>query len=1044
MITVLHAGLLDDRLVLWAERAEAAPARPRGRHPLKEPTTPRPHPFAATQRLIKDTLAESGLYLTVPGRRPTSVTAWLPSTPRVPLPSSTLLPEADSTDVPQIMPWRIPCILLPSGQEIALLLAVADRHILSPGVVVGNDVAFWVDAVRLAAGMVIRQRFLPGIEIREGVACAVWEPVPAAADRERAASLSTRMPPAARALTPRDHTESPNSSARDVLARFIGVVVDRLVRMGLGRETTDRARSPRVGPVRPTLHTAHDHWVRALTSHDGAMTLDAKEAVALREQIEAWRRPLTVTEAAPYRVCFRLEEPTTDEGGPRRKKSRQAGWQVRYLVQPADDPSLQVPLSDAWSARGTGLSALRREGADLRQFLLASLGQASGICPRIEASLKTTRPSGYELDTAGAYEFLTMKALLLEEAGFGVMLPAWSVKGRAGRRLEVRGTATTPRLQAGSGLTLDRIVTVDWEVALGGEGLTAGELEELARLKAPLVRLRGQWVEMTPGEIDAALKVWTQAQERTTVRDLVHMALGVAEPKSGLPMTDIAARGPLGLMLEQLRGHRPLEDQSPPKAFAGTLRPYQIRGYSWLTFLRGLGFGACLADDMGLGKTVQALAFIQRERARGERRPVLLICPTSVVTNWEREAARFTPDLPVMVHHGVDRAKGAAFRKAVRRQGMVISSYALLHRDLAHLSCITWAGVILDEAQNIKNPETKQARAARALNAGFRIALTGTPVENNVGDLWSLMEFLNQGLLGSQASFRRRFFLPIQSGEAPEAGERLKRITGPFVLRRLKTDRSIISDLPDKQEIKVYCGLTKEQASLYRAVARDAEEALEGAEGITRKGVVLATLTKLKQVCNHPAHFLADGSALVGRSGKLARLSEMLDENLAAGDRALVFTQFAEMGSLLQRHLQETLGVEVPFLHGGVLKKRRDALVDRFQKDDGLPVFLLSLKAGGTGLNLTGASRVFHFDRWWNPAVENQATDRAFRIGQTRDVQVYKFLCAGTLEEAIDDMIERKKGIAERVVGTGEGWLTELSNDELRQVLALRAEEMEQ
>jgi SNF2 family DNA or RNA helicase len=442
---------------------------------------------------------------------------------------------------------------------------------------------------------------------------------------------------------------------------------------------------------------------------------------------------------------------------------------------------------------------------------------------------------------------------------------------------------------------------------------------------------------------------------------------------------------------------------------------------------------------MGLGKTVQTLALVQRDWEGNGRRPTLLVCPTSVVGNWRKEAERFTPELPVLIHHGQQRAKDTGFARQAKKHAIVLTSYALLHRDLPRFKEVEWAGVVLDEAQNVKNPETKQAQAARALKGDFRAALTGTPVENHVGDLWSIMEFLNPGLLGTRAEFRRTFFLPIQAEQDAAAADRLKRLTGPFVLRRLKTDPAVIADLPDKLEMKVYCTLTKEQASLYAAAVGEVDEELRSAEGIQRKGIVLALLSKLKQVCNHPAQFLGDNSPLPGRSGKLARLTEMLEEVLEAGDRALIFTQFTEMGTLLQRHLQETFGREVLFLHGGVPRKQRDQLVERFQAGgDGPRLFLLSLKAGGTGLNLTAANHVFHFDRWWNPAVENQATDRAFRIGQTRAVQVHKFLCAGTLEEKIDEMIDRKKTIAGRVVGTGEAWLTELSNDQLRDLLTLR------
>jgi SNF2 family DNA or RNA helicase len=348
--------------------------------------------------------------------------------------------------------------------------------------------------------------------------------------------------------------------------------------------------------------------------------------------------------------------------------------------------------------------------------------------------------------------------------------------------------------------------------------------------------------------------------------------------------------------------------------------------------------------------------------------------------------------------------------------------------------------VVLDEAQNVKNPSAAASRAARGLAADRRVALTGTPVENRLSELWSIMEFLNPGMLGSLAAFRRRFAVPVERYGDAEAAGLLRRVTGPFVLRRLKTDRSVIADLPEKVEMKVLCNLTREQATLYQAVVDDMLAKVEATDGIERKGLVLSTMLKLKQVCNHPAHLLSDGSALPGRSGKLARLEEVLEEVAAGGERALCFTQFAEWGGRLRAHLSEALGAEVPFLHGGVTKAARDAMVARFQAGDGPPVLILSLKAGGVGLNLTAASHVVHFDRWWNPAVEDQATDRAFRIGQRKDVQVRKFVCVGTLEERIDQMIEDKRNLAARIVGTGEGWLTELSTTELRQLVALSAD----
>ena len=474
-----------------------------------------------------------------------------------------------------------------------------------------------------------------------------------------------------------------------------------------------------------------------------------------------------------------------------------------------------------------------------------------------------------------------------------------------------------------------------------------------------------------------------------------------------------------------------------PDGVGGELRPYQQRGLAWLSFLGELGLGAVLADDMGLGKTIQLLALVAGSPAG----PTLLVCPMSLVGNWQREAARFTPDLRVHVHHGAERLAGGELAAVVAGVDLVITTYGVATRDRAALSQVNWARVVCDEAQAIKNHGTAQSRAVRALPAAARIALTGTPVENQLSELWSIMDFANPGLLGPAQAFRERYAVPVERYGDPEAAQRLRQATQPFVLRRLKTDKSIIRDLPEKQEMKVWCNLTQEQASLYQATVTDMLSRIdEATDDITRRGLVLATMAKLKQVCNHPAHLLGDGSRLPGRSGKLARLEEICEEIAADGDKALCFTQYAEFGRMLQPYLTARIGCPVLFLHGGTTKKQRDAMVARFQEADEPVLFLLSLKAGGTGLNLTAANHVIHIDRWWNPAVEEQATDRAFRIGQRRDVQVRKFVCVGTLEERIDAMIEEKKALAERIVGTGERWLASLSTAELREVVALSAD----
>jgi SNF2 family DNA or RNA helicase len=1047
---VLHGGMADGCFHFWGESPSASQFKvkaSRGGKAKAAATPPLPYD-AGAERLasLADVLPASSAKLGEASPR----VAWLPAVDGAPIASHALIAEPpEDVSAAMLSPWSVTAIALTAEQTVDLLCVCVDRETLAPGVIVGKTLSFWTTALRFAGAAVAREQFLPGICGDNGTLAARWEPVWSKSDADTAAALARGMPPACRALT--GNAEAPPSlPAAEVLSAFVGSIIDHLVRTAIAPSADIPLARQRRG--RSRFESVHDQWLHALQTPDGVMTGDSAELAELAEQVGDWRRPISVTADAPFRLCFRLEEPV-ETNGSHRVAAPAGAWYVRYLLQAARDPSLLVPVADAWQARGRAAGVLKGGGYDPRESLLASLGQAAGICPNVEGSLRNAAPAGYELDAHGAHDFLTQHAWLLEQTGFGVLLPAWWTGKGTKTRLKVRAHVRAPDMQAATGLSLEEIIKFDWQVALGDQVLTLKELEALAKLKQPLVQVRGQWVQMTSAEIEAALAFWKQkGSGQATVREIVQMALGAAKTPGGLELDGVEATGWINDFLAQLEGRAAFEEVPPPGGFQGTLRPYQVRGYSWLAFLRRWGLGACLADDMGLGKTVQALTLIQRDwlqsrsASDAESRPVLLICPMSVVGNWQKEAARFTPDLPVLVHHGLSRKKGEAFRAEASKYALVLSSYALLHRDFELLKQVPWAGVILDEAQNIKNPETKQSHAARGLSADYRIALTGTPVENHVGDLWSVMDFLNPGLLGSRAEFKRAFFYPIQFYRDETVTRQLKRLTGPFVLRRLKTDKTIIADLPDKLEMKVFCTLTKEQASLYAAVVAEAGKALEKADGIQRKGVVLATLSKLKQVCNHPAQFLGDNSTIAGRSGKLARLTEMLEEVLAEGDRALVFTQFTEMGALIQRHLQETFGHEVLFLHGGVSKHRRDRLVARFHESangkhpssDVPRVFILSLKAGGTGLNLTAANHVFHFDRWWNPAVENQATDRAFRIGQRRNVQVHKFLCAGTLEEKIDEMIERKQALAGSIVGSGEAWLTELSTAQLKDLFKLR------
>lgn len=1024
---LLHGAFANERFFIWAEQSMQAGS--------PDSASARALPFAADKQSLITALEQ--LDLQQGGLAdPVVLKGWLPTHRGKPLASSRLIDENLRPDVTaRLEQWTVYAVELTSLQIRRLFEAPFPNGPIQPGLAVGDDLRFWQAAHTFASGLVIRQRFLPGIRHGGARAEAVWEPVIAGEDLEHFTALAAALPGSCRAFA---GNEALGISRLNVLHQFVSLSVDALIRTACAL----------AGAAIEFGTTAHDRWLSSLQQDRTQLAVSRDELRDVQNDVARWKRPINTTLAAPFRLLFRLEEPAIDPAEldlevsqhPARFQKSDAPWRLSYLLQSTTDPSLVIPAASIWSnEKQPKVIESTKSGA--REYLLASLGAASMLYPPVERSLLHPTPAHSDLDVHETYRFLYEHAALLQQAGFGVMLPSWWAGRRAaGRRLNAR--AVVSKMKVGKGkLTLDSLVDFKWRVAIGDLELGRKELEELAKLKIPLIRVRGEWIEIHPEQLKAAIEFLKKGEDSIALGQLIQLTLGAAELPAMIPFGGTEGGGWAAELIGSLTGEFRYEELVPEPAFQGQLRPYQVRGFSWLHFLSSWGLGACLADDMGLGKTVQALALLQKLRhqsAEEERRPVLLICPMSVVGNWQRESARFTPDLPVLVHHGGGRRRDADFIEQAGSAAIVLSSYSLLSRDIAFLRKVQWLGVILDEAQNIKNAETRQARAAHALDAQFRIALTGTPVENNVGDLWSIMQFLNPGLLGDKTQFKRNFLVPIQVDKNEERAERLRTLTAPFILRRLKTDKSIIADLPEKLEMKVYCNLTKEQASLYSAVVKETQAAIEDAEGIERKGLVLATLSKLKQVCNHPAHFLHDGSYIAGRSGKVLRLTEMLEEALQAGDRALIFTQFAEMGEMLKQHLQENFAQEVLFLHGAVSKTKRESMVDRFQQDpDGPRIFILSLKAGGVGLNLTRANHVFHFDRWWNPAVENQATDRAFRIGQTRAVQVHKFVCAGTLEEKIDQMIEDKRLLAENVIGTGEAWLTELDDSQLRALFAL-------
>lgn len=924
-----------------------------------------------------------------------------------------------------------------------------------------------------AAACVVRQELVPALQRRrasigdEPTYDAVWRTAPRPAARDAIDVVEARLPDVAlRAERITGHADRP--SMVDVpravrVRRFVDGVADALV----------RATARQLDPV--DVPGPHDRWLDALGADatQRRVTGPGDALDRMSESLEDWSERLLRRTASAFRLCVRLEEPDdptaldepvedgdVDDDGSVVADDAGPTWHLRYLVQARDDPSLLVDLANAWHPRGPDAMALGRRGFHQGEHLLGPLGEAARLSTHIASSLDTREPTGVELDTAGAHEFLVETAPLLEQAGIGVFVPAWW-RGRGGRfqvgvRADVHTGFDGGRRSLDS-LNLETLVGYDWRVAIGDVDLSHKELAKLAAQKAPLVNVRGRWIEIDPEELRHAIRHVerltvdpTMATRGTRgeakVADLVRMALAGGRTEDDVEILGVTGAG-IDDLLTQVRDHETPESIAPPRGLDAELRPYQQRGYEWLRFMSSLGLGACLADDMGLGKSIQTLAVVQDAWESAEpdgRRPTLIVAPTSVLTNWAREAQRFTPDLPVMIHHGASRLRGEAFTARATGQAIVVTSYALLARDIDALCDVPWRLAVLDEAQNIKNPGTRAAVAARKLDVPARIALTGTPIENHVGDLWSIMQFLVPGLLGRQVDFRRRYLLPIQTGGYPEAAEHLRSLVEPFILRRVKTDRTVISDLPERIETTEYCTLTAEQASLYEAIVRDAEKILRAPKnafaGIERRGLILATIAKLKQACNHPAQLLGDNSRIEDRSGKLARLEALVEDILDRGERTLVFTQFVEMGTLLQRSLSETFGREVLFLHGGTSRAARDRMVTRFQSPDhdAPPIFVLSLKAGGSGLNLTAATHVVHFDRWWNPATEQQASDRAFRIGQTRDVQVHALVCAGTVEERIDRMIEQKRSVAGAIVGTGERWITELDDDELFGMLALR------
>jgi SNF2 family DNA or RNA helicase len=942
----------------------------------------------------------------------------------VPIISQEFLSQTFSKAFLILFPWYVQGFYLNAKEAIKFFQEIP----LGETTYLGDDLKFWSHIYRWVLDLICRQKFLPVIDEDNST---YWRPLlDSNIDRIRLTYFVQLMPSVCRGYQ-EDEEESPIDH-QELILDFLATILDSQIRSLLELNPPANASS------------SLQKWLNSLGKNDVSADLDLTEISRLKNALNTWIFPLQdnlVTSHSQlaetkYRACFKLEPPANIYDD-----SEDNNWQILYCLQALDNPDFIVNTSQIWQNLEEDLIIDSRTIENPQETLLKGLGLAARIYSPIAESLQEAIPSFCVLNPIQVYEFIRGIAWQLQDNGLGVILPQGLAPGSNEKRLGVKIEAkVTPK--KGERLSLNTLLNYDLKVAVGNQTLSKKEFENLLAQRSPIVEINGEWLALQPTDVKAAQEIFAQAnsQINLTVEDALRLSTQTGETIAKLPVVSFEASGILENLINNLSKNKTIEVLPTPSEFKGTLRPYQERGFSWLSFLEQWNFGACLADDMGLGKTIQLIAFLVYLKQEDLlTNPILIVCPTSVLNNWQKEVRKFAPSLKTMIHHGEQRSKEKNFVKQVEKLDLVITSYSLVYRDLDTLKTVEWQGIVLDEAQNIKNSQAKQSQAVRELNTEFRIALTGTPVENRLAELWSILDFLNPNYLGNRQFFQRRFAIPIEKYGDKQSLQTLRSLVQPFILRRLKTDKDIIQDLPEKQEMNVFCGLSSEQAQLYQQLVDKSLEKINDSYGIKRHGLILTLLMQLKQICNHPAHFLKeDNLNNAARSGKLLRLEEMLEELISEGDRALIFTQFAEWGKLLQPYLERKLGVKTLFLYGATKTEQREAMIDSFQNDpDGPPLFLLSLKAGGTGLNLTRANHVFHVDRWWNPAVENQATDRAFRIGQKRNVQVHKFVCTGTLEEKINDIIESKKQLAEQTIDAGENWLTDLDTDQLRNLLLL-------
>lgn len=861
------------------------------------------------------------------------------------------------------------------------------------GVLIGDSFDFFKICIRFACSLVSRQRFIPFYKEDHAYFIANLE---ASEDNLIFRDLCEKAPFSIKEKM----SDKVESTVKNALNHFLNLIIVDSVKEELSKVKSE---------------TKCDLWLKGLLGEK------TKVDQSIKKGADEWLISRKINHGLDFSMLFKLEEPYEEI----------EDWKLTFHMQSKKDPSLIIGLDELW--KNTNKIPIK----NLKLQLLMDLGVAAKYSKIVEKSLHAPQPSKIKITGDEALKFIAIDSFYLKDLGFAVQIPKILSSRKERLKVKVVFRDSGKFKISGAGSLGKELFDFDYSVALGDLELSHKEFLALSKSKQELVQIKGKWVELNQNDANKILDYFEKKKQISLYDTFLMSTLG----QETFEIDSVTVPKQFDSRVKGMFDFSAIEEMIVPKDFSGSLRDYQKKGFSWMVFLKNIGFGGILADDMGLGKTIQSIAYFLHCRGK---EPSLVICPKSVMGNWKRELNQFSPSLRAHIHHGSERLKKLEIEKNFSDKDLIISSYATLRIDQKFFENIQWHTVILDEAQLIKNPVAMQTIAINKLKCNHRFCLTGTPVENRLSELWSIMNFANPGLLSAWGSFKRSFAEPIEVGNDEEKSEVLRRIISPFIMRRLKTDKKIISDLPKKTEIKEYCSLTEEQASIYQAIVDDSLEKIKSKDE-NRRALIMAALIKLKQVCNHPSNYLKDTNRLDMRSGKVVRLREIVESIMENNEKSLVFTQYKEMGDLLKKDLEDYFDMPVCFLHGEQSSKIREQMIDLFQSDDrnSPKIFILSLKAGGLGINLTKASNVVHFDRWWNPAVENQATDRAFRIGQKKNVFVYKLITTGTIEEKIDEIIEKKLNLSNLVLSKGELAITELNNDQLKELFSLRRDNLE-